>query len=175
MIIDAFSSPRRKKFSSSGVSAAQIIALVLVVQGLYVRISVEGRRWVTGSGTHTGCVCDTCDLSKSQIQIKTVKLTKANEGDLQGNGSVNQREHFCQHPERSWDKGKSWKREWNTILPKVTLSRKKCLLFCLVSKGPWPPAKHSHYSFFFAISDYLCENSNFPIQLFPDLKNKKKV
>lgn len=44
MIIDAFSSPRRKKFSSSGVSAAQIIALVLVVQGLYVRISVEGRR-----------------------------------------------------------------------------------------------------------------------------------
>lgn len=139
MITDAFSSPHRKKFSSSGVSVAQIGALVLIVHGLCVGISVEGRKWVTGSSMHVGCTCDTCDLSKSQRQIKAVKLTKANEGDLQGNGCVNHRDHFCQHPERPWDKGKSWKRELNAILPKVSRPWKWCLLFCLVSKGPWPP------------------------------------
>lgn len=44
MITDAFSSPHRKKFSSSGVSVAQIGALVLIVHGLCVGISVEGRK-----------------------------------------------------------------------------------------------------------------------------------
>lgn len=36
MIIDAFSSPHRKKFSSSGVSVARIIVLVLIVHGLFL-------------------------------------------------------------------------------------------------------------------------------------------
>lgn len=46
---------------------------------------------------------------------------KANEGDLQSNSFVNQHGNFWQHPMRPWNKGKSQKRELNTIHPKVSL------------------------------------------------------